>query len=222
MRIDIHCPQCNTRYQLEESAIPPQGAKLTCKSCGHRWETRRSEGVAAKEERTARAASESVITCPGCGLRFVPSSAPPDPASVSTATSAQRTAAPARPGQKTILVVEDVDYFTNLARETLGSKYRTIAVANISDARKILTRERVDLLVLDLTLQEGEDGRDLLRSLDRKDFPVLIFTARDESDMYGAVWKELQDLGADDMLIKGLNVEENLLQKVGALLSARR
>lgn len=241
MRIEIHCPHCNTKYLLDEGAVPPQGANLTCKSCGHRWQTRRVDALRAEGGAEAAgagrgaaapaagpsaggapAAGETLVTCPGCGLRFVTASASPPPAAISGVTAAQNAALPPRRGQKTILVVEDVDYFTNLARETLGSKYRTITVGTVADARKVLARERVDLLVLDLTLQEGEDGRDILRSLERKEFPVLIFTARDENDMYGEVWEELRRLGADDMLIKGLNVEENLLQKVGTLLGARR
>ncbi len=224
MKVDVHCPQCNTKYQLEDSTVPPQGASLTCKNCGHRWQTRRQElgryGAAVGSVGRAAAAG-SIVACPGCGLRFVPGTAPHPAAGGGAAASAEEPAA-GRPGQKTILVVEDIDYFTALAKNTLGAKYRTITVGNVADARRVLARESIDLLVLDLTLQEGEDGREILRTLENKDFPVLIFTARDESDMYGEVWADLQRLGADDMLIKGLNVEENLLQKVGALLAGRK
>ena len=36
--------------------------------------------------------------------------------------------------------------------------------------------------------------------------------------MYGDSWEELRALGADDMVLKGMNVGESLLRKVGALL----
>jgi hypothetical protein len=36
--------------------------------------------------------------------------------------------------------------------------------------------------------------------------------------MYGEEWDELRRLGADDILIKGINVAESLQRKVGLLL----
>lgn len=249
MRIEIQCPQCNHKYWLEAGALPAGGARVTCKACGYRWEARPLKGTSpapgGEEASPARRSSagapvpgpgQSFISCPGCGLRFVVvSAAGGSPAYPPFAMAGADDAgqAPGPRGQtgvpathasqagsgKTILVVEDVEYFTALARNALGRKYRTITVANVADALKVINNEPIDLLVLDLTLQKGEDGRQVLRSLQKKNFPVLIFTARDENDMYGDVWKELQRLGADDMLIKGMNVEEDLLLKVGTLLS---
>jgi CheY-like chemotaxis protein len=191
--------------------------------------------AAATPFAAAGAAGQSFITCPGCGLKFVvinaastaaatpPSVVASPPATITPAphvAARAAAAAPAGPGAsaKTILVAEDVEYFAALARSALEKKYRTLTVASVADALRVIGSEPIDLLILDLTLQ-GEDGRQVLRSLKGKRFPVLIFTARDESDMYGEAWKELQSLGADDMLIKGMNVEETLLQKVGILLT---
>ena len=36
--------------------------------------------------------------------------------------------------------------------------------------------------------------------------------------MYGREWDELQRLGADDMVLKGMNVGETLLRKASELL----
>ena len=36
--------------------------------------------------------------------------------------------------------------------------------------------------------------------------------------MYGESWAELQRLGADDLVIKGMNVEDSLRRKAQALL----
>ena len=58
----------------------------------------------------------------------------------------------------------------------------------------------------------------LLRSLPGKRFPILIYTAQDESEMYGETWDELQRLGADDIVMKGMNVGESLARKVSGLL----
>jgi len=72
--------------------------------------------------------------------------------------------------------------------------------------------------VLDLTLDGGEGGLDLLRELNVKPCPILIYTAQDESEMYGDSWNELQRLGADDIVPKGMNVGDELTRKVDSLL----
>jgi hypothetical protein len=46
----------------------------------------------------------------------------------------------------------------------------------------------------------------------------VIFTAQDESELYGDNWERLSDLGADELVIKGMNVGESLRRKVAALL----
>ena len=50
---------------------------------------------------------------------------------------------------------------------------------------------------------------------------MLIFTARDETDMYGNTWDQLRALGATDVLIKGMNVGDELRLKVTSLLGDR-
>jgi hypothetical protein len=36
--------------------------------------------------------------------------------------------------------------------------------------------------------------------------------------MYGETWEKLQDLGADDVVLKGMNVGESIVRKVDSLL----
>jgi DNA-binding response OmpR family regulator len=80
------------------------------------------------------------------------------------------------------------------------------------------TVERIDLVLLDLTLEGGQDGLRLLREGPGKTCPVLLFTAQDESEMYGDGWTRLLALGVDDVVIKGMNMGEILSRKVAALL----
>jgi len=86
---------------------------------------------------------------------------------------------------------------------------------------KVLESESPVLMILDLSLARGQDGRDLLKSLPNKDFPILIFTARDETELYGDAWEELKRLGADDIVHKGMNVGDELKRKVASLLTVK-
>lgn len=42
----LTCPSCDTRYVVKDNAIPPQGRKVRCASCGESW----FEGGAQEEE----------------------------------------------------------------------------------------------------------------------------------------------------------------------------
>jgi DNA-binding response OmpR family regulator len=125
---------------------------------------------------------------------------------------------PERTSRPTVLIVEDMDYFTEIARDALGGRYELKCAKTVAEARGLLAGGRIDLLLLDLTLEGGQDGLRLLREPPGKTCPVLLFTAQDESDMYGDSWTRLQALGADDVVIKGMNMGESLTRKVAALL----
>jgi DNA-binding response OmpR family regulator len=143
------------------------------------------------------------IVCPRCKLHFVPGRAARDRAAKE---------------RLTVLIVEDMSYFQEIARDALAEEYEVKTAETVAEARAILTGGGVDLLVIDLTLDGGDHGIDLLRSFPVKPCPILIYTAQDESEMYGDSWEELRSLGADDMVIKGMNVGESLVRKVGTLL----
>jgi CheY-like chemotaxis protein len=76
-----------------------------------------------------------------------------------------------------VLLVEDMDFFEEVARQALEATAELVAVKTVADARRALAQGGFDLLLLDLAL-EGEDGRDLLRNLPYKPCPILIFGAR--------------------------------------------
>jgi CheY-like chemotaxis protein len=149
----------------------------------------------------AHAAKDEVI-CPRCSLHFVP---PPE--------GSQRDGSP-----PTVLVVDDLVYFREIAKDALEPEFRVKTAATSAEARDELDKGGIDLLVLDLTLDGCQAGRDLLASLTPKPCPILIFTAKDESEMYGRTWEELQGLGADDLVMKGMKVDESLKRKAAALV----
>jgi CheY-like chemotaxis protein len=116
-------------------------------------------------------------------------------------------------------VVEDTEFFRELAKETLSRDYRTILAATASDALGALAAERVDLVVLDLALEAEDDGLPVLDAASRRGIPVLVFTASDDSDLqYGRGWGSLRARGASDLLVKAMNVEDRLREKVAALV----
>jgi DNA-binding response OmpR family regulator len=139
-----------------------------------------------------------VATCPACGHLF-------DPAATGEA-------------RRTILVVEDTEYFLQLATTVLRERYETLGVRTTRDARQVLKTREVDLILLDVRLEDG-DGAEVLQALRGSSTPVLLYSNRDESSMVGEEWARLRRLGVTDVIHKGLNIEESLLQKVDRLLS---
>ena len=167
----------------------------------------------------------SEVTCPHCGGSFRAriASERPNPSASSVdpktgASAASEAPAPTPPRLRTILVVEDSEFFRECAIDALKTDYCPLKARNASEALGILHRERVDLVILDLTLEREEDGLDVLAATAAKRLPCLIFTARNEAEMWVDGWQRLQKLGATDLLIKSVNSEEQLLAKVATIL----
>ena len=207
MKLEVRCPQCGKGYLVEEDRIPESGGSVPCQACGtpvpiQLPAKRRGAARAPDPPPPPRAAAPAEVCCPRCGLHFAPE--------MHTAGAANR-----RP---TLLLVEDLEYFVEIARDALAGKYEVKTARSVSAARTELVRGGIDLLLLDVALEGGEDGLSLLREAPGKTCPVLLFTAQDESEMYGDGWARLQALGVDDVVIKGINMGEVLTRKVAALL----
>jgi CheY-like chemotaxis protein len=227
--VEFPCPFCETVNRIPEALVPPSG-EIRCGRCGETVAlTTAPEGPptdtgseiepAGVGHRTgpAYARSETLIRvdewedstparsrevcCPSCGHCFDPEQA--------------------EGRLPTVLIVEDTDFFLDFAAETLGRSFRTLSARSVSEARRILATRPVDLVLLDLTLPDAE-GTEVLRALPRPDIPVLIYTSRDETSMIGEEWQALAQLGASDIIHKGLNMEEALLSKAEALLAGER
>ena len=224
MKFDVLCTSCDTEYVLDEAFA---GTSLPCPACGaedglHVPPAQQAprdpapQPAVAPPTPTPQALPEAVpqkntkpneaeeVVCPRCKLHFVPRRATAEAAAENT--------------RYTVLVVEDMDYFREIATEALSSTFEVKEATTLAEARAHLAAGGINLMVLDLTLGGGESGIDLLRSLPAKPCPILIYTDQDESEMYNKSWEELQQLGADDILMKGMNAGELLNRKASGLL----
>ncbi|KQO71417.1 response regulator transcription factor [Methylobacterium sp. Leaf88] len=114
-----------------------------------------------------------------------------------------------------VLVVDDEPPIRKLLRMGLATQGYTIFEApNARVALEILTRETIDLIILDLGLPDMR-GHDLLRRIreDHRDLPVVVLSSRDDEP--GKV--EALDLGADDYVTKPFGMGELLARLRAAL-----
>lgn len=113
-----------------------------------------------------------------------------------------------------LLIVDDDREIRSLLSQYLEKQgFRTTAVPDGREMRRVLERAPIDLVVLDLMLP-GEDGLSLCRELrTHSQVPVIMLTARGE-DVDRIVGLEV---GADDYLPKPFNPRE-LLGRIRAVL----
>lgn len=217
MKYEVRCERCGKGYLVDEDSL---GGEFPCPGC---LEPIRTASVVPPPEpgpdpaaasgpaTTAAPTPVEEVVCPRCKLHFVPRSGATAPAAPATSSD--------RP---VVLVVEDMSYFREIAKDALEPEYEVRTATSRQEALAALDAGGIDAMVLDLTLDGGDHGLDLLRSFASKPCRILIYTAKDESEMYGDGWEELKRLGADDIVIKGMNVGESLARKVDALLGRER
>ncbi|MFZ9483403.1 MAG: response regulator transcription factor [Ilumatobacteraceae bacterium] len=117
-----------------------------------------------------------------------------------------------------VLVVDDAPEFGQLVRAVLTSSGHAVVQAlDLATARAELEETRVDLVVLDLGLPDG-DGLDLCRWVrENGDTYVLVISGRDQTDD----GVDALEAGADDFLAKPFTPRE-LSARVEALLRRPR
>ncbi len=104
--------------------------------------------------------------------------------------------------KKQVLVVEDEEDILNLVEYNLSNNgFDVKGVGTGEDALRVATKEKPDLIILDLMLP-GVDGIEVCRSLksgpDTQKIPIIMLTARsEEADVVSGL-----ELGADDYITK--------------------
>jgi len=117
-----------------------------------------------------------------------------------------------------VLAVDDDPSMRQMIADYLSdNEMRVTAVSSGHAMAEVMTREAIDLLVLDLKLP-GEDGMQIARKLrEQSDVPIIMLTGREEeADRVMGL-----ELGADDYLTKPFSPRE-LLARIRALLRRSR
>lgn len=106
---------------------------------------------------------------------------------------------------KTILLVDDESSVIESLRVILRDSYKVLSTLSGKEALKILEKEHVDLIILDLKMHEL-DGLELLRKLRPSDHEVGVIVLTAVNDVKAIV--EAVKLGALDYIVKPFGVEE--------------
>lgn len=118
-----------------------------------------------------------------------------------------------------ILIVEDDEVLNHGIQYCLKDDYMNMdSVYSFKQAEKIIEKESYDLIILDISLPDG-NGFELCEKIRKVnyDIPIIFLTARDlEKDIIRGF-----DLGADDYITKPFNVKI-LKKKIVAILKRYR
>ena len=207
MTLTFKCPKCNIKNSLPRENIPAGGLTVTCSGCGYKWKLVTKKKEEKKERRIPlpEKGKDNKVRCPQCGHLFAVPSEPTG-----------------SPGRKKILIVDDQEYFRRVIIDTLGESYDFDVAVNVESALQKTAESSPDLMILDLPLESRNDGETILKRMEKKEFPILILTGEGEEEIYGEKWLKLERLGADGLLLKSLDMSENLTAKIKTLLEGER
>ena len=118
--------------------------------------------------------------------------------------------------KKVILAVDDVSMNLKMIEAILSERYDVRVAKSAEFARKVLSSEKIDLLLLDIELP-GINGLDFLKELKNvptmKDVPVIIVTSYSSTQVFSTAIRS----GAVEYILKPYD-PATLLEKVGNTL----
>lgn len=115
---------------------------------------------------------------------------------------------------KSILLVEDNETIVMGLKYSLEQEeFKVLSASGLIECKQILNKEKIDLLLLDISLPDG-NGFDICKDIKQKlDIPVIFLTAQDEEI---SIVRGL-DLGADDYIVKPFRTRE-LISRIKSVL----
>lgn len=121
-------------------------------------------------------------------------------------------------GKKIILIVEDDQSLAGVYRDRLDIEgYRTVEAHNGEDALAVATKERPDLILLDVMMPKinGFDVLDILKNTpETMNIKVVMLSAlADEDNIVKA-----ERMGAEDYMIKSQVVIDDMVNKIKEVL----
>lgn len=123
-----------------------------------------------------------------------------------------------RGGNMDILLVEDNQTIVKgLEYAFKNHDYPFHAVMSVRDARKYVEKQQIDLLILDITLPDGNGLRFFEEEIRKRKIPTIFLTAEDEEE---TIVQGL-NLGAEDYITKPFSTKE-LLARVNRVLLRNR
>ncbi len=116
-------------------------------------------------------------------------------------------------GQGRLLVIEDDLNAQKLFKFFLGESYHTLFAVSVAEAKQQLRGNKVDLILLDLSLIGNEDGLDLARYLRKtkrwKEIPIIAVTAH----AFTSDRDNCLTAGCDDYISKPIK-KRDLIEKI--------
>ncbi len=117
-----------------------------------------------------------------------------------------------------IAIIDDDPDILDASSLVLKSKgYEVVTATNPNDGYKIITTRKPDLIILDVMMDEPDDGFFLAQKLRREKIstPILMYTS--VSKAIGLDFGKNEMVPVDDFVEKPISPEE-LISKVGILL----
>ena len=118
-----------------------------------------------------------------------------------------------------ILLVEDNDSLAKgLVYSLKQSKFEVIHKVNVNTTKEFLNTSRPDLIILDISLPDGNGFELYENNIKDKRIPTIFLTAKDEED---DIVKGLE-LGADDYITKPFSTKELIARMNKILLREKK